>query len=53
MLAPLFETMSPQECEDILMRAHVGRLAFTSDDVVDVVPVGLGVIDRLKDTVPG
>ncbi len=40
MFAPLFEMMSQQECEELLAHTHVGRLAFTLHDVVDVVPLG-------------
>lgn len=40
MLAPLFEEMSQQECEDLLVRMRVGRLAFALHDAVDVVPLG-------------
>lgn len=40
MLAPLFDELSPEDCERLLDRMHVGRLAFALHDVVDVVPLG-------------
>ncbi|HXV16267.1 MAG TPA: pyridoxamine 5'-phosphate oxidase family protein [Gemmatimonadaceae bacterium] len=40
MLAPLFDELSREECEQLLERTHVGRLAFALHDVVDVVPLG-------------
>lgn len=32
--------MAPKECEELLQRAHVGRLAYALHDAVDVVPLG-------------
>lgn len=40
MLAPLFDELSGEDCERLLDRTHVGRLAFSLHDVVDVVPLG-------------
>lgn len=40
MLAPLFDELSREDCERLLERTHVGRLAFALHDVVDVVPLG-------------
>lgn len=40
MLAPLFEELSRESCEQLLGRMHVGRLAFALHDAVDVVPLG-------------
>jgi Predicted flavin-nucleotide-binding protein len=40
MLAPLFDELSREDCERLLERTHVGRLAFALHDVVDVVPIG-------------
>jgi nitroimidazol reductase NimA-like FMN-containing flavoprotein (pyridoxamine 5'-phosphate oxidase superfamily) len=39
-LAPLFDELSTEECERILGQGHVGRLAYSLHDVVDVVPLG-------------
>jgi nitroimidazol reductase NimA-like FMN-containing flavoprotein (pyridoxamine 5'-phosphate oxidase superfamily)/osmotically-inducible protein OsmY len=40
MLAPLFDELSVEDCERLLERTHVGRLAFALRDVVEVVPLG-------------
>jgi len=40
MLAPLFDELSVADCERLLERTHVGRLAFALHDVVEVVPIG-------------
>lgn len=40
MLAPLFDELSGEDCERLLERAHVGRLAFALHDAVDMVPLG-------------
>lgn len=40
MLAPLFDELSKENCEQLLGRMHVGRLAFALHDAVDVVPLG-------------
>ncbi|HXV16740.1 MAG TPA: pyridoxamine 5'-phosphate oxidase family protein, partial [Gemmatimonadaceae bacterium] len=40
MLAPLFDELSVEDCERLLERTHVGRLAFALHDAVEVVPLG-------------
>ena len=39
MSAPVFDELSAEECEHLLKRSHVGRLAFALHDAVDVVPL--------------
>jgi len=41
MATPRFEEMSREQCNELLERSHVGRLAFSLHDVVDVVPIGI------------
>lgn len=36
---PLFKTLTPEECEAILSRNNVGRIAFTLHDRVNIVPI--------------
>jgi Predicted flavin-nucleotide-binding protein len=40
MPTPLFEEMDREQCNALLERSHVGRLAFSLHDAVDVVPIG-------------
>ena len=43
--APEFRTLGPEECEQILSRHHVARLAYSFHDRVDIEPVNY-VYDR-------
>ena len=40
--APLFKTLSRDECESVLLRNNIGRLAFAIHDRVSIVPVNYG-----------
>ena len=37
--APLFKTLSRQECESVLLRNNVGRIAYAVHDRVSIVPI--------------
>ena len=37
--APLFKTLSRDECESVLLRNNVGRIAFSIHDRVNIVPI--------------
>ena len=37
--APLFKTLSRHECESVLLRNNVGRIAYTVHDRVSIVPI--------------
>jgi len=37
--APLFKTLSREECESVLLRNNVGRIAYTVHDRVSIVPI--------------
>lgn len=43
---PRFLTLPPDECQKILERNHVGRLAFLRDNAVDIQPIGYVADDR-------
>jgi hypothetical protein len=37
--APLFKTLSREECESVLLRNNVGRIAFALHDRVSILPI--------------
>lgn len=37
---PEFTELTPAECEDVLARTHVGRVAFSHGNRVDIEPIG-------------
>lgn len=43
---PEFSVLTPEDCDEILRRNHVGRLAFVNGAVVDIQPIGYTARER-------